>query len=285
LSKSSDADDLMLAFKSVSKYLPILEAIARNASQYRKEALDLAAHYALLKTVLGWHCADLTEIIQYAKDAVALSKETGDILLQLSAYSKLAWAYYANYDKKYGAALATAQEAQFLLEQSATPLPSGIQGGTYSTLALMQASNGKQPDAALGKATEVDPGNEIYAFMDFTRSSLPIEVGLTYCYQGNQTKAMEALETIIDPTTLVTKIPQSGRGRIRIFHTMTLSSLKAKDRDMEKTVHFWVAMVEGAKALQSEWAFNKASTAYEHMEVVWPGEQRIVDLRDYIDHW
>ncbi len=175
LTNGSDASGLTLAFKCVSKYLPILESIARNASQYRQEALDLAAQYALLKTILGWHCAGLTETLQYAKDAVALCKATGDILLQLSSYSKLAWAYL--YVKKYGAALATAQEAQFLLEQSATSLPSGIQGGTYSTLALMQANNGKQPDAALGKATEVDPGNECHAFMEFTRSDLPNRSG------------------------------------------------------------------------------------------------------------
>jgi hypothetical protein len=44
-------------------------------------------------------------------------------------------------------------------------------------------------------------------------------------------------------------------------------------------------MVGGAKMLQSEWAFNKVLTIYELMEVVWSGEQRIVDLRDQIDHW
>jgi tetratricopeptide (TPR) repeat protein len=216
LYRSSDASDTSLAFQSVSKYLPILETIARNTSQYRKEALDLAVHYALLKTALSWHCAGLTETLQYAKDAVALSKETGDILLQLSSYSKLAWTYL--YVKKYGAALATAQEAQVLLEQSATPLPPGIRGGIYSTLALMQANNGKQPDAAVRKATEVDPGNECYAFMEFTRSNLPMEVGLIYCHQGNQTKAMEALETIIDPTTYCKNTAELGRAPERHQH-------------------------------------------------------------------
>lgn len=112
-----------------------------------------------------------------------------------------------------------------------------------------------------------------------------IEVGLTYYHQGNQTKAMEALETIIDPTTLIAKIPQSGRGYVSVMELMTFSSLKAKNRDMEKTVHFWTALAEGARVLQSEWAFNKALTAYELMEVVWPGEQRIIDLRDHLDHW
>jgi transcriptional regulator with XRE-family HTH domain/tetratricopeptide (TPR) repeat protein len=271
LSKSSNASDLTLAFKSVSKYLSVLKSIVNNSSQYRKEAADLTARYGLLKTVLGWHCKGLADAIQYAKDAVVYSKETEDTSLQLSAYSKLSWAFL--YDKKYILALKTAQEARFLLEQEQNRLsiPPCIRGGTYSTIALMQAKNGITPDSALGKATEIDPGDECYAFMEFTRSDLPRETGLIYCYQGNQEKAMEALEKIIDPATLSTKT-KSERGRIDVINIMALSSLKAKDRDMEKTVHFWKATIEGVKALQSEWGFNEAVTTYELMEVAWPGE-------------
>jgi len=48
LGKSSEASDVMLAFQSASKYQPLLETIARQSSQHRKEALDLATRYALL---------------------------------------------------------------------------------------------------------------------------------------------------------------------------------------------------------------------------------------------
>ncbi len=284
LSKSSDASDLALAFKSVSKYLSVLKSIVNNSSQYRKEAADLTARYGLLKTILGWHCKGLADAIQYAKDAVVYSQETEDTSLQLSAFSKLSWAYF--YDKKYILALKTAQKAQFLLEQEQTrsSIPPCIRGGTYSNLALMQAKNGISSHSALGQATEIDPGNECYAFMEFTRSDLPVETGLIYCYQGNQKKAMEALGEIIDPATLSTKT-KSERGRIDVINIMALSSLRAKDRDMEKIVHFWTATIEGVKALQSEWGFNEAVTTYELMEVVWPGEQHIANLRDHIVHW
>jgi hypothetical protein len=63
----------------------------------------------------------LSETIQYAKDAVELIQASGGVSFVLSAYSKLAWAYF--YDKKYKSALLTAQEAQFLLEETKTPLP------------------------------------------------------------------------------------------------------------------------------------------------------------------
>lgn len=285
LSKSDEASDLVLAFKSVSKYLSVLKSIVKDSSHYRKEATDLAARYAVLKTILGWHCRGLSDAIAYAKEAVVYSKETDDVSLQLSAYSKLSWAYL--YDKQYGLALKTAQEAQFLLEQDPKRgvTPAGIRGGTYSTLALMQVKNGVPPDTALGKATEVDPGNECHAFMEFTRADLPLEIGYTYCYQGNQTKAVAVLETIVDPATLAAKEPTSERGRLDAIRMMAISTLRAKDRDMEKTMYFWAAAMESAKALQSEWGFNEALTIYELMEVVWPEEARIADLRSLIVHW
>jgi transcriptional regulator with XRE-family HTH domain len=287
LYKSGDAKDLTLAFQSVSKYLPILEMIAKQSSPYRKEALDLATQYALVKVFLGWERTNPTETVQYAKQAVSLSQETDDIALQLSAYSKLAWTYY--YDKKYLPALMTAQEAQARLQnytrRTKQSLHPGVQGGTYSTLALMQAKNGESPDDALGKATEADPGTEIYAFMDFKRSNLLFETGLTYFCQGDQAKVMETLRKRVDPETLTATMPQSERGHIETISIMALASLKMPQRDMERTIHFWTASITGAKTLQSEQIFAGALTAYEIMEFVWPNEKRITDLRGHIVHW
>ncbi len=287
LYRDGDASETALAFKSTSKYLSVLQTISKDSSHYRKEALDLATRYALLKTLLGWICIGPTETIQYARDAVALSKETEDISLQLSAYSKLAWAYF--YAKKYTLALTTAQEAEMLLQQytqlpNSQPLHLCVQGGTYSTLALMQTKNGLSPNIALGKALETDP-EESYAFMTSKRSTLLLEAGWAYCYYGEQAKAMQTLEKRVDPETLAPQITQSAMGRIETFNVMALSSLKAKNRDIEQTSHFWVAGMEGAKALQNQQRFNEALATYELMEVVWPGEQRIAELRDHIVHW
>lgn len=288
LGKSENARDVIIAFQSSSTYMHVLEEVACNASQCRQEALDLLARYALVKTFLGWQCAGPTATIPYARDAIARSRETGDISLQLSAYSKLAWAYF--HDKKYKMAFLIAQEAETVLQRysrmpHAEPFHPCIQGGTYSTLALMQAACRQSPAMALGKATENDPGNESYAFMDFKRSNLFLEVGWTYCYQGDQMKSMEWLAKRVDPETLACRIPQSEVGRVATINTMALSSLKAKDRDLEKTIHFWVAGIEGAKALKSEQRFTDAVAAYELMEVVWPGERQIQELRDHLAHW
>lgn len=288
LSKSSEPGDILLAFRRVSQYLPILETIANNASQYRQEALDLAARYALVKTCLGWHRVGPLATVPYAKDAVLLSQEGGDISLELSAYSKLAWTLF--FGKHYLPALQTAQEAEARLQEhlrlkDAPPLHPCVFGQTYMNLALMQARNGRSADTALGKATEVDLSNEMYAFIDYTRSDLPRQEGQVYCYQGNLTKATEMLEQCINPQTLVSRVPQSERGRLETIHGMTLAALRTKDRDMEQVIHFWTAGIKGAKALKSEKNFGEAVALYDLMEIIWFGEKRIADLRELTEHW
>ncbi len=287
LRESSFPSETALAFQCSSKYLSVLQVIMKDSPTYREAALDLATRYALVKTRLGWGCVGPTETVQYAKEAVELSKETGDISLQLSAYSKLAWTYL--YLKKDGLALKTAQEAdalltRYVLSPSAQPLHPCILGGTYSTFALMQAKNGQAPDIALGKALETDP-EDSYAFMTTTRSQLLLEAGWTHCYSGNQVQAMELLEMRVDPETLMPRLAQTPTLRVETINAMALSSLRTKDRDMEKTIHFWEAGIEGAKTLQNEQRFTEALTNYELMDAIWSGEPHIADLRDHIVHW
>lgn len=287
LRSSSDANDLALAFRCASNYLSVLQTIMQDSSTYRAEALDLATRYAIVKTRLGWHCVGPAETIPYAKEAVELSRKTGDISLQLSACSKLAWTYF--YLKRDRLAFNTMQETEALLTHythspNAQPLHPSILGGTYSTLALVQAKNGQAPDIALGKALETNP-DESYAFMTSTRSQLLMEASLTYCYAGNQVQAMKFLEMQVDPETLMPRLAQMPTTRVEAIDTMALSSLKTKDRDIEKVIHFWTAGIEGAKALKSEERFNESIANYELMAVVWPDEPRIVNLRDYLVHW
>jgi hypothetical protein len=200
----------------------------------------------------------------------------------------LAWAYF--YEKKYPLALKTAQEAEMLMQQyafhsDAPALHPCIQAGTYSTLALMQARNRLSPESALGKSTEVDPGNEPYAMMTSKRSALLIEAGWTYCYAGNPKKAQEMLGQRIDPETLSPRIAQSEMGRVETITILALSSLQTNSRDMKQTIHWWTAGIQGAIALKNEQRFNEALATYDLMEIVWPGEKDVKDLRELIVHW
>jgi transcriptional regulator with XRE-family HTH domain len=282
------ANELLLGFQCVSWYLAVLRRISQTSLRYREDALRLATRYALLKTFFGWECAGAVATIPYAREAVALSREADDLSLQLSAYSKLAWT--CAFAKKDWQALTTAQEARDVLERaeqrsSGAPVPASVRGGTYSALAMAQARNGQSSDEAIARAMERDPGTEVYAYQDFTRSTMLLEAGWIYCYQGNYAKTMEVLEQRLDPETFVPRVPQSEVGRVRTMNILALSSLKAMDRDLERTVHFWKAAVEGARALHSDVCFHTALMTYEHIVLLWPTEVRVRELRDYLVHW
>jgi hypothetical protein len=73
--------------------------------------------------------------------------------------------------------------------------------------------------------------------------------------------------------------------RFETLSIMALASLKTPHRDMEKTIHFWIASITGAKNLRSEQAFTNSLAIYESMELIWPDEKRITDLRDHTAHW
>jgi hypothetical protein len=280
------ADELRLGFFCVSRYLIALWPIGRARTQRQAETRRLMTRSALLKTIFAWHCAGTKAAIQYAREAVTLSKEADDLSLQLSAYRNLAWAYaFIRNDRQ---ALATAQEAQAVLERSEQRsggglLPAGVRGGIYSTLAMAQARNMLSPDQALAMAMERDPGMEVHAYLDFTRATMLLEAGYVYCFQNNHVRAMETLEQRVDPETFVPRMPGVTEvGRVETLNLMALSSLKAKDRELTRTLHFWKAALDGAKALRSDLLFEHASMIYEHMATIWPGEQVLWDFRSYM---
>lgn len=283
------ASELLLGFQCTSRYLPALEEICQTSSVHRQEAQRLATQYALIRVLFGLHCASTQDTVQYAQEALALSQETGDLALQLSAYQKLAWTYWHDQDKEE--ALTIAQQAQAVLERSlqqanGEPLPDSIRGGVYSALAMMQACNGLPFDIALGRAMERDPGTEVHAYLDYTRATMFLNAGWTYSSQDNYAQTMQMLEVRLDPQTLVPRMPGvSEIGQVETTNLMAFTSLRAKDRDMERTIYLWQAAVEGAKSLQSELLFAQTVTTYEHLSMVWPGEARVQALRDQLVHW
>jgi hypothetical protein len=267
----------------------MLEHISQDSTQQQKEALHLATQYALLKTIFSRHCTGTAETAQYAQKAISLSKEVGDLPLQLSALSKLAWTHL--YEANDRQALVVAQEAHTLMEGSqqrsiGEPLPDSIRGGIYSTLALAQARNGLPYDRALTMGMERDPGMEVHAYLDFTRATMFLQAGWIYCSQDNYAQTMQMLEQRVDPATFAPRMPGVTEvGRVETMNLMALASLRAEKRDMERTIHFWQAGVSGAKALHSDVLFRLASTTYEHLAVVWPGEARVRALRDHLVSW
>lgn len=288
LHERGEASELQLGFQCTSRYLDALKCVSRDSQPYRERALRLATQYALLKTLFGWHCVGAPVAVQYAREALALSQEIDDLPLQLSAYSKLAWAYAYTCEKDGGQALAAASAAQQALERferqaGAEVLPPGVRGGVYSTLAMAQARSGRPSDRALAMAMERDPGTEVHAYIDFTRATMLLEAGRVYYDQGQHVQAMRVLAQRVDPETLASRLPEvTAVGRVETLNLLVLSSLQARERDLERTIHTWQAAQQGAQALQSDLLLCIACATYERLAAAWPREARVQALRDHL---
>jgi tetratricopeptide (TPR) repeat protein len=289
LSKGSDENDLHLAFKGVSAYLPTLKTIVRDFAPYRKQAASLAGQCASLKCLLGWHLQGLKEAIAYGEEGIAYGEEAEDIPLVLGTLTRLAWAHY--YNKQSKQALRVISQAIPHLKEQKVPLPSHVVSNVYGTIAVMQAINGQQGTEALRRATDhffaqgATEDRFVYGVMECSHADLILKNGIAHYQQGLYEQAQDSLKQLIDPETLSTKFPLPERSRIEGINIMTLASLKAREKDMEQSISLWKAGISGAIKLRSEQRFDEALLAYEIIEGVWPGERRIKELRELTSHW
>ncbi len=283
LSYSSESDDLFFAFECVSRFLIELRAIADFSSKYRKQALELATHCAIQKALLGWDCVNVAGALAFALEAVDLATESGDICLQLSARSKLSWAYL--YDHKRQRALRVAVEARDILRShQGKRLPACIIGGTYSTLAVMQARNKQPYDTSLKMSMDLDPGTQVLYGMEFTREIRPVEVGKAHFYAGKTDEAMKAYAEIMNLETLIPIRPLPEDWRLLALLDMSRTVLYGPAKDMQDAIRYWTEAFEGAKKLKSEGLMNGALETHDQMKLAFPGEKEIEDLLDHTDH-
>ncbi len=280
-------EDMALAYSTLSAYLPVLKTIVKESSLYRQEAATLVAQSYSLKHVLGLHVESPTVAMGYGKLAVTYSKESGDVLLQVTTLRRLTWDYLQ--DKQAKQALRMIEQAKYLIEHSHTLIPPRVRSGIYSTLAVIQAKNGLSALPTLNLAQEsffaspVDAGEPGHA--NFSYAQLIRNDGLARYHQGLYQEALDAYAQIIDSDDLAPKVAMPIRTRVELLYAQTMAALKSPGRDMEQVMKFWTADIQGAIELQSQQCFDEACMAYEVMEGVWPSEQRITELRDLIVHW
>ena len=288
LYRGSDPVGTQHAFDCVSTYGPLLETMAKDSGQFRKEAIDLAAQYALLQTLLGWEHIKPWKLVSYAQKAVDLSKETDNILFQLSAYSKLSWSYLT--DNRPAEAWKTMQEGEQILKRyqrakNRAPLPSGMIGNFYSGYAVAQVDNGIEPDLALGIAIDSEPLDRHIAFVEYTTSSQWLEAARVCSAKGDFKQAMIWIGKRIDLETLAPRVSQSKRGQIHAINILTTSLLQSRERDMGKIIATWKAGMEGAHALRHEGRYQDAMTNFAVMRALYPSEDAIRRLLPLTSHW
>jgi len=281
--------DMALAFSLLSAYAPVLKAIVKESSSYRKQAASLLTQCYLLTDVLGFHVESPTVAIAkgYAQLAVTYSQESGDLILRLRALRALTWDY--DHIKQPQLALKTIEQAKYLIERSRTPIPPSMRSSIYSTLAAIQAKNGVSATSVLGLAQEAfftpPADGENLVHVSFSYAKLIGNIGLTQYYRREYQEALDAFAKVIDPNDLSTKVTMPIRTHVGLLNDQTLAALKSPTRDMEQVIASWKAALQGAITLQSQQRFEEACTVYEVMEGVWPGEPRIRELRDLLVHW
>jgi len=225
----------------------------------------------------------------YGQLAVAYSKESGDMVLLLTALRRLTWAYTDSKQPKL--ALQTIEQAQHLIETSRIPLSPRVCSSIYGALAEIQVKNGLASPFAIHLAQEmffakpVESNKGTLSNADFSYAQLMRNDGHVHYYQGLYKEALDAYAQVVDPATLAPKVKMPVWTHAELLHKITMVALKRPTRDMEQVITFWKADLQSATDLQSEQRFEKACMAYEVMGGVWPGEPRIMELRDLIVHW
>jgi len=129
------------------------------------------------------------------------------------------------------------------------------------------------------------PYNDEGIYCDSSVPLLMLYTAMTLYQQGDYGEAKHQAEHIIDFETLIPKVPLSERRRIEIINVISEASLKSPQKDMDLSLHIWKEGIQGATQLQSEQRFHEAVMSYAIMEAIWPGEQRIKELRELTVHW
>ena len=290
LYRDSDPVGTEHAFECCSTYVPLLETIAHDSPKLRLQALDLAARYAILKRLMIWMHASPSEAISSAQHAVSLSDEAGNILLRLSARTKLNWAYLAN--KHYSLSLETMQECGHMLKayqkrKKGQPLPSGIIGNFNSSYALAQVCNGIDPDATIGVALDSEPLSGYTAFVEFTEADQIYEAGKIYALSGDPVRAMDQLGRFLSTETfaLLPNVDLTEEDRLHAVNHLTDALLQLPEKDMGHIVNAWTTAMKGAKVRRDEVMYDEAMTNFAVMRTLWRGEDAIRRLIPLTSHW
>jgi transcriptional regulator with XRE-family HTH domain len=289
LSRSSEAQDVQLAFEGITSYLPALKAIVQHDSSHRKAAAGLLGQSYELKTILGWHKESLSKAVEYAQKAILYSKEADDLPLQTEVYKQLSWLYsYMRQDKL---ALESIERAMALLQSSKSPLPANLRGSVYSSFAVQLATQRQSQQAITNLRLAHEhyfspnaPGGELI-YVDSSPAEFILEDGIMHMQLGLQKQALDSFGQIIDAGKLASKMPIPARSRIEALNNWALALLKSQQKDMEQTIKVWTAAIKEAKTLQSEQRFNEALRVYDLMETIWFDDKRVVALREHTQRW
>jgi hypothetical protein len=158
-----------------------------------------------------------------------------------------------------------------------------MHGPAYGALAIMQASLGLPSTDAFRQAEKLAFADQHYAYFVDNPIVTLIRNEAELAYQRNlPEQAIATLTThLIDEKTYSPKkYDVSQREHIRALSLVAMASLKTKD--LERSVTLWKPWMQSAQALKSKLCMNEAMSAYRTMDIIWPHDQRVYDLRGFV---
>jgi transcriptional regulator with XRE-family HTH domain len=285
--------ELAFADGAVSKYIPTLKEIAKSAQEpQRIAAAELLAQSLLLKaTCVEQLYGNYDASLLYRKQAETYSEQAGNLTLSLAAMRAQAVSY--DYADDWERAMHTAAKAKNIIETTEakeTPHSLMLQSYVYAGLANYLAHMGPaykedalisigQAQAAFDEAVENKETAPIW--IGYDEGNLLLNSGLAYHHLGMPQKA-------IDSFAKIDQLPVAHEtNRVGSFIHQVVAEVNREDRspDMAFCIDRWKRGIQGAITLHSGQVFNEAIQVYGTMRVVWRGEQRIKNLREYIKHW
>lgn len=283
----SNEGDLVTAFALLSTYLPTLTMLVQENATYRQPAARLTTQCLLAQTILATHLEGYQQALSYAQQAVMYSEASGDVPLHITTLGRLAWVYSSNNQKK--TALEKALQMQAFFQQQQTKLSSNLQSYVYGVLAKNQALNRKDAEArqSLQQAQEAffTPDVLQHTYIRHDLANFLVDQGVTQLSMAQPEAALHTFSTLLRPDDLTAHIPLSRRFRPEVINNLALALLKVPHKDMEQVIFCWRTGLQEAQKLRSEQRFEESVHLQELMEMVWPGEKRITELRDHLIHW
>jgi transcriptional regulator with XRE-family HTH domain len=296
-------EELVFADHAVSKYIPTLKAIVRNAPEaQRKAAADLLVQCLLLKAALAWTIAPANNaILNYAQEAESYCAVAENRLLHITTLRlKAAALWHINQWKQ---ALGAAQQAKYLLEErdkqdkqkqksvfskAEKPIPQLVYSHIYIGLANCQAHDGRKEDALLSlqkaHATFLAQSDDesVPSWIDHSIGNLLVTASETQTHLGLYKEAIDTLEQMDTRYVDDPNVAFSFRIEAAFDRVLAEVSRDDKPRNMQWCIDQWKKGVQGARTLQSDKRLNEAIQVHKIMRVAWPAEQQIKDLHELI---
>jgi tetratricopeptide (TPR) repeat protein len=278
------SSDPTSAADAVAAYIPTLQAIANQApTAQRKVATDLLAQCLHIQAESIFQVnGNFASAIATAQTVERLAEGAGNFSLQAESVILLGSIHYIGH--QHQAARTAYEKALFLLEHMQTSHRFIQASDAYGHLARLYAQSGQKQQAlrTIGKAQTMffaSPQDEQQPIWVTQNLGGLVECeALTHAYLGEYTQALETWEqhkTIPGQSVL-------GAVQVTIRKAGIEVSRDDQPRDMDYAITCWTKGIQGAQELGSQQRMKEAYHVYEMMQVAWPHETRIKDLRDLL---